>query len=66
MHLPLVGKYLVVTNERGRFVIDTRKRTSVDGIFAAGDVITELVLISVCEGAKEALTAYEYLLEKSD
>ncbi|MGD8555035.1 MAG: NAD(P)/FAD-dependent oxidoreductase [Anaerolineales bacterium] len=60
---------LVKTDERGRIVIDSRNRTSVEGIFAAGDVtdvITEQVLISVGEGAKAALTAYEFLLEKSD
>ncbi|MGD2251873.1 MAG: NAD(P)/FAD-dependent oxidoreductase [Anaerolineales bacterium] len=60
---------LVKTDERGRIVIDSRNRTSLEGIFAAGDVtdvITEQVLISVGEGAKAALTAYEYLLEKSD
>ena len=37
------------------------------GIFAAGDVtdvISEQVLISVGEGAKAALAAYEYLLEQ--
>jgi alkyl hydroperoxide reductase subunit AhpF len=37
------------------------------GIFAAGDVsdaIAEQVLIAVGEGAKAALSAYEYLLEQ--
>ncbi len=40
-------------------------RTNMPGVFAAGDVtnnFTEQVLISVGEGAKAALNAYEYLL----
>jgi alkyl hydroperoxide reductase subunit F len=42
-------------------------RTSVPGIFAAGDVTTnyaEQVLIAVGDGAKAALSAYDYLLPK--
>jgi len=57
---------LVERDERGRIKVDARNRTSAEGIFAAGDVtdvISEQVLISVGEGAKAALAAYEYLLE---
>jgi thioredoxin reductase len=60
---------LVERDERGRIKVDARNRTSADGIFAAGDVtdvISEQVLISVGEGAKAALAAYEYLLERAD
>ncbi|MBI3361905.1 MAG: FAD-dependent oxidoreductase [Chloroflexi bacterium] len=49
----------------GRIKIDARNRTSAPGIFAAGDVtdaFAEQVLISIGEGAKAALSAYEYLL----
>jgi alkyl hydroperoxide reductase subunit AhpF len=49
--------------------VDARNRTSAQGIFAAGDVtdvISEQVLISVGEGAKAALAAYEYLLQQPD
>lgn len=56
---------LVERDELGRIVVDCRNQTSHEGIFAAGDVtniIAEQVLISVGEGAKAALTAYEYLL----
>ena len=56
---------LVKRDELGRIVVDCRNQTSHEGIFAAGDVtniIAEQVLISVGEGAKAALTAYEYLL----
>jgi len=60
---------LVERDERGRIKVDARNRTSAEGIFAAGDVtdvISEQVLISVGEGAKAALAAYEYLLERPD
>lgn len=52
---------------QGRVKIDNRTRTSCPGLFAAGDVtdaFTEQVLIAVGEGAKAALSAYEYLLTK--
>lgn len=58
---------LVTRDNQGRIMIDPRNRTSTTGIFAAGDVtdvISEQVLISIGEGAKAALAAYEYLLEK--
>lgn len=57
---------LVPLDDSGRIKVDTTNQTSVDGIFAAGDVtdvFAEQVLIAVGEGAKAALTAYEYLLE---
>ncbi|MEW6239540.1 MAG: NAD(P)/FAD-dependent oxidoreductase [Chloroflexota bacterium] len=56
---------LVALDERGRIVVDTACRTSVPGIFAAGDVTNsyaEQVLVAIGEGAKAALSAYEYLL----
>lgn len=56
---------LVNLDERGRIVVDCANRTNVAGIFAAGDVTNtyaEQVLIAVGEGAKAALSAYEYLL----
>lgn len=60
---------LVERDPRGHILVDARNRTSTEGLFAAGDVtdvIAEQVLIAVGEGAKAALMAYEYLLEKSD
>src|SRR4030066_1239235 len=60
---------LVGGDERGHIMVDARNRTSTEGIFAAGDVtdvISEQVLISVGEGAKAALAAYEYLLQLPD
>lgn len=56
---------LVDLNSEGRIKVDSRNRTSVPGIFAAGDVTNtyaEQVLVASGEGAKAALSAYEYLL----
>jgi alkyl hydroperoxide reductase subunit F len=60
---------LVERDEGEHIVVDARNKTSMEGIFAAGDVtdvISEQVLISVGEGAKAALAAYEYLLQVDD
>ena len=60
-------KDLVKLDEQGRVIIDCGCRTNVPGIFAAGDVTNnyaEQVLIAVGEGAKAALSAYDYLLPK--
>ena len=60
---------LVKVDKAGRIVVDSRNHTTCEGIFAAGDVtdvISEQVLISVGEGAKAALSAYEYLLALPD
>lgn len=56
---------LVDLDDQGRIVIDCGCRTNVPGLFAAGDVTNnyaEQVLIAVGEGAKAALSAYDYLL----
>jgi alkyl hydroperoxide reductase subunit F len=58
---------LVDLDPEGRVKVDCMARASVPGIFAAGDVTTnyaEQVLIAVGEGAKAALSAYDYLLPK--
>jgi len=60
-------KDLAKLDDQGRMVVDSNCRTSVPGLFAAGDVTNnyaEQVLIAVGEGAKAALSAYEYLLPK--
>lgn len=59
---------LVDRDAEGRIKIDIRNATSTPGVFAAGDVTNtyaEQVLIAVGEGAKAALSAYEYLLGQS-
>lgn len=56
---------LVELEPDGRIKIDNNNRTTLPGVFAAGDVTNvyaEQVLIAVGEGAKAALAAYEYLL----
>jgi len=58
---------LVDLDTDGRILVDTSGRSTMPGIFAAGDVASgyaEQVLIAVGEGAKAALSAYEYLLLK--
>lgn len=58
---------LVELDKLGRIVIDSACRTNVPGLFAAGDVTNsyaEQVLVAVGEGAKAALSAYEYLLPR--
>jgi len=58
---------LVQLDEEGRIIVDCGCRTNVPGVFAAGDVASgfaEQVLVAVGEGAKAALSAYEYLLTK--
>jgi alkyl hydroperoxide reductase subunit F len=60
-------KGLVELDQQGRIKVDCFARTSVPGLFAAGDVTdsyAEQVLVAVGEGAKAALSAYEYLLPK--
>lgn len=57
-----VVKDLVEVNRVGEIVIDEKCRTSVPGIYAAGDVTTvpwKQIVISMGEGAKAALAAFE-------
>ena len=58
---------IVDLDEHGRVVVDCRGATSRPGIYAAGDVTNsyaEQVLVAVGDGAKAALSAYEYLLSR--
>lgn len=53
---------LVETNRFGEIEIDAKGRTSVPGIYAAGDVTTvpyKQIVVAIGEGAKAALAAYE-------
>jgi alkyl hydroperoxide reductase subunit F len=57
----------VELDQQGRIKVDCFARSNVPGLFAAGDVTdsyAEQVLVAVGEGAKAALSAYEYLLPK--
>jgi alkyl hydroperoxide reductase subunit F len=56
---------LVEINPRGEIVISPKCATSVDGVFACGDVTDtpyKQIIISMGEGAKAGLSAFEYLL----
>lgn len=60
----LVDSGMEVTEE-GKILINQRCETSIPGFFAAGDVSdihTEQVLAAIGEGAKAALTAWEYIV----
>lgn len=59
---------LVELNAHGEIIIDCSCKTNVEGLFAAGDVTTvpyKQIVISAGEGAKAALSAYDYLINKS-
>ncbi|OJW71102.1 MAG: alkyl hydroperoxide reductase subunit F [Sphingomonadales bacterium 63-6] len=50
---------------RGEIVIDDKAATNLPGIFAAGDVTTvpyKQIIISMGEGAKAALSAFDYII----
>ena len=59
---------LVELNDTGEIVVDCHCRTNVPGFYAAGDVTTvphKQIIISAGEGAKAALSAYDYLVKNS-
>ncbi len=52
-------------NERGEIIIDDHGRTSLPGIFAAGDATTipyKQIVIAMGSGATAALSAFDYLI----
>lgn len=60
-----IVRELADLDNQDRIIINNRNHTSCPGLFAAGDVTNayaEQVLIAIGEGAKAALSAYEYLL----
>jgi thioredoxin reductase len=55
---------LVALDHNGHIIVNQEGHTSVEGLFAAGDVTTvcaEQVVVSLGEGAKAALCAWQYL-----
>jgi alkyl hydroperoxide reductase subunit F len=57
-----VVKGLVETTKHGEIVVDAKGRTSVPGIYAAGDVTTtpyKQIVVAMGDGAKVALAAFE-------
>ncbi|HKZ45504.1 MAG TPA: FAD-dependent oxidoreductase [archaeon] len=60
---------LVKLNEFGEIVVDRGNMTSVQGIFAAGDVTDipkKQIVVAAGEGAKALLYAWDYLKRQSD
>jgi thioredoxin reductase len=60
-----IVRSLVQTDQDGFIWVDERNATSTPGIFAAGDVTTsfgEQIMIAIGDGARAAISAYEYLL----
>jgi len=58
------AKNLVRFNDLGEIIIDKENQTSVEGIFAAGDVTDvpyKQIVIACGEGAKAALSCYNFL-----
>ncbi|WP_272659177.1 alkyl hydroperoxide reductase subunit F [Providencia sp. PROV121] len=58
----------VARNRIGEIEVDARGETNVKGVFAAGDCTTvpyKQIIISAGEGAKAALSAFDYLIRTS-
>jgi alkyl hydroperoxide reductase subunit F len=61
-------KGTVALSNRGEIEVDARGRTSVPGVFAAGDVTTvpyKQIVIAMGEGSKAALSAFDHLIRTS-
>jgi alkyl hydroperoxide reductase subunit F len=58
-------KGVVELSKHGEIIVDAKGQTSVPGVFAAGDVTTvpfKQIIIAAGEGAKAALSAFDYLI----
>ncbi|HCY16963.1 MAG: alkyl hydroperoxide reductase subunit F [Curvibacter sp. GWA2_64_110] len=58
-------KGTVELSQHGEIVVDAKGATNVPGVFAAGDVTTvpyKQIIIATGEGAKAALSAFDYLI----
>jgi thioredoxin reductase len=58
-------RQIVQTDPDGFIWVDQRNATTLPGLFAAGDVTTafgEQIMIAIGDGARAALSAYDYLL----
>jgi alkyl hydroperoxide reductase subunit F len=58
-------KGTVELSRHGEIVVDAKGATNVPGVFAAGDVTTvpyKQIIIATGEGAKAALSAFDYLI----
>ena len=55
-------------SQHGEIIVNDRNETSIPGIFAAGDVTTvpyKQIVISMGEGSKAALSAFDFLIRNS-
>jgi len=55
-------------SQHGEIIINDRNETSIPGVFAAGDVTTvpyKQIVISMGEGSKAALSAFDFLIRNS-
>jgi thioredoxin reductase (NADPH) len=60
-------KDLVDLTEKNQVIVTPNQETSVPGIYAAGDLTTTIykqIVISAGEGAKAALSVYDYIQQK--
>jgi len=60
-------KHLIKLNRLGEIVIDKQNMTSVEGIFAAGDItdiLEKQIITAAGEGAKAAIQASKYLAQR--
>lgn len=62
-------KGIVDLSEYGEVEVDDHARTSMEGVFAAGDVTTtpyKQIIIAMGDGAKAALSAFDYLIRQDN
>ena len=62
-------KGIVDLSQYGEIEVDDHGRTSMNGVFAAGDVTTtpyKQIIIAMGDGAKAALSAFDYLIRHTD
>lgn len=65
----MIVQGLVDVDDKQEIIVDCSNRTNVEGLFAAGDVTNapqKQIIVAAGEGAKAALSAYEYLVRLSD
>lgn len=68
-HVPNLGPFKdsLKLNDFNEIIVDEKNHTSIDGVFAAGDVTTlpyKQIIIAASDGAKAALAVSEYLNAK--
>jgi len=62
-----IVRRIAQTDPDGFISVDERNATTTPGLFAAGDVtiaLGEQIMIAIGDGARSALSAYDYLLGK--